>query len=165
MKCLTLLCSLAVFVSTLSAQVPSAQVTYKEKSGFLGMSGPISIGLRLSNETNQLPLTDENVNAGQYYYFLASPVGDWELDEDFIEDELPKIAVIQGEQKFAVEWKRDFAEGDSTLLLGFGKQIRIDQPIKIEFREGETANEAEMRIPLELWPKSGVMKGLESLAA
>src|SRR3972149_1824447 len=68
MKCLTLLCSLAVFVSTLSAQVPSAQVTYKEKSGFLGMSGPISIGLRFRNETNQIPSTAGNANAGQHYF-------------------------------------------------------------------------------------------------
>jgi len=164
MKCTSLLVCLAAFVSTLSAQVPSAQVKITEKSGFLGMSGPRFIELRFSNETNQLPLTDQNVNAGQYYYFLSVAVGDWVIDADFIEDDLQNLSLTQGEQKYAVEWKSEFKEGDSTLLLGFGKQIRIDQPIRILFQEGETPFEAEMRIPPDFWPGSSAMRNLESQA-
>jgi tetratricopeptide (TPR) repeat protein len=154
-----------VFVSTLSAQVPSAQVKIREKSGFLSMGGPQFVELRLSNDTNQFPLTDQNVNAGQYYYFLALPIGDWLFDSDFIEDDLPNISLVQGEQKFAAEWKGPFAEGDSTLLLGFGKQLRVDQPIRIVFQEDETLFEAELKIPQEFWPGSSGMRGLESQAA
>jgi len=139
MKFLSFLLSFVIFVSTLSAQVPSAQIKIREKSGFLGMGGPRFIELRMSNETNQLPLTDENVNAGGFYYFLSMPVGDWLFDSDFVEEELVKLSMIQGEQKFTVEWKNEFKEGDSTLLIGFAKRLRLDQPIRIEFQEGEVS--------------------------
>lgn len=165
MKFLSFLLSFVIFVSTLSAQVPSAQIKIREKSGFLGMGGPRFIELRMSNETNQLPLTDENVNAGGFYYFLSMPIGDWLFDSDFVEEELIKLSMIQGEQKFTVEWKNEFKEGDSTLLIGFAKRLRLDQPIRIEFQEGEAPFEAEMKIPAELWPGYSGLKNLESLAA
>jgi len=165
MKFLSLLLSIVICVSLVSGQIPSAQIKIKEKSGFLGMGGPRLIELRMSNETNQLPLTDENVNAGGFYYFLSVPVGDWLFDADFVEEELTKLSLIQGEQKYAVEWKNEFKEGDSTLLIGFAKRMRLDQSIRIEFKEEETPFEAELKIPLELWPGSSGMKTLELKAS
>jgi tetratricopeptide (TPR) repeat protein len=165
MKFLSLLLSFVMFVSTLSAQVPSAQIKIAQKSGFLGMGGPRFIELRMSNETNQLPLTDENVNAGGFYYFLSKPIGDWLFDSDFVEEELLKLSLMQGEQKFVVGWKAEFKEEDSTLLIGFTKQLRLDQPIRIEFLEADTPYVAEMRIPLGLWPGASGMREVESQAA
>ncbi len=156
---------LMILGASSSAQVPSAHVKIKEKSGFLGMSGPRFVEIRLSNETQSLPLNDINVNGGQFYFFLCVPVGDWQFDSDFIEDEVPKLWLLQGEQKFPVEWNKDFTEGDSAIVLGFNKQLRLEQAMKVQFQEGEVVHEAEFGVPVELWPGFGGMQALETRGA
>jgi len=147
-----LLLAVVLVVGTSPGQVPTVEIRIKEKSGFLGMGGPRSIRLQLSNEARQLPLTDSLVNAGDHYLFLCSPVGDWLFDNDFINEDLPRLSIAQGPQQFPVEWKSAFAEGDSSLLIGFSKQIRLDQTLRVEFNGDGTADTVDLQIPLRLWP-------------
>ncbi|MBI2619344.1 MAG: tetratricopeptide repeat protein [Ignavibacteriales bacterium] len=143
----------AVFISHfLSAQIPSVTIKIREKSGFLGMGGPRFIELRLGNQTIEYPLNDVNVNSGPSYFFLCKPAGNWLFDEDFIDDDLPNLTLVQGDLSFPVEWNGPFAEGDSSLQIGFSKQLRIHEPITVRFASGDTQDEAEMKIPQELWP-------------
>ena len=105
-----LLLAVILVVGSSPGQVPTVEIKIKEKSGFLGMGGPRSIRLQLSNEARQLPLTDSLVNDGEHYIFLCSPVGDWLFDNDFINEDLPKLSIAQGPQQFPVEWKSAFTE-------------------------------------------------------
>lgn len=141
-----------VLATTALSQVPAVQIKIKEKSGFLGMGGPRFIELRLSSEQNQLPLTSTNVNGGSYHYFLCRSVGNWILDEDFFEEDLPKLSVVQGGQTLPTVWKADSLFADSTLLIGFHKQLLVHQPFAFQFPVGDTVSAGEMKIPAELWP-------------
>ena len=75
------------------AQVPSVQLKVKDKSGLFGMGGPRIVQIELSNQLHQLPVTGDNVNSDQYYYFYVAPAEDWVLDADFAESELSKVSV------------------------------------------------------------------------
>ena len=80
-----------VSILPVTAQAPSAQLKVKEKSGLFGMSGERFAQVDLSNQSRTLPLTSENVNNGQYFYFILRSIGDWKLDPDFLNEELPKL--------------------------------------------------------------------------
>jgi len=88
MKLISLLFFFVFFVFAAPGQVPTAQIKIQEKSGFLGMGDPRFIEVQLSNEFMEMPLNDLNVNAGQFYFFVCSPIGDWLFDSDFPEEEL-----------------------------------------------------------------------------
>lgn len=153
-----------VLVSPAFSQVPSVQVKIKEKSGFLGMGGPKFIELRLSSEQNQLPLTSTNVNAGSYYYFLCRSVGTWILDEDFFEEDLPRLSIVQSGQTLPTVWKADSLFADSTLLIGFHKQLLMHQPFAFQFPSGDSVSVADMKVPAELWPGYTVFTDLSTRA-
>lgn len=161
---LSLVVALVLFISTAPGQIPTAQIKIREKSGFLGMGGPRFIEVRLSDESRQLPLTDTSVNGGSYYVFICSPVGDWQFDNDFVNDDLPKLALAQGDQKFPVEWKSTYAEGDSSMLIGFSKQIRLDQKLQLEFTMDGTVNQADLQIPAQFWSGYSAFSELSSRA-
>lgn len=138
--------------ATAFSQVPSVQIMIKAKSGFLGMGGPRLIELSLTNEQRQLPLTSTNVHAGSFYYFLCKPIGKWTLDDDFFEEDLPKLAIVQGTQRWPTVWKGDSLYADSSVLIGFRKQFAFHQPFTFQFPVGDTASVGEMTMPMELWP-------------
>ena len=99
---LLLISGLFFIVAFLNAQAPSVQLKIKSKSGFLGIGGPRTVKIELSNENREQPLTSENVDSGQYYYFLITPVEDWHLDQDFVKDELSKVNIYQDEKKISI---------------------------------------------------------------
>lgn len=135
-------------------QAPSVQLKIKEKSGFLGMGGARTVELQLSNQTRQKTLSSENVNAGSFIYFICKPIGDWKMDSDFIKDDLAKLIVFQNDQKTLISFKSDIiAEGEATsILLGFPKTVRLDQPFKFQIQAGDAQNQIDFKVPIELWP-------------
>jgi len=136
----------------LFSQAPSVQVKVREKSGFLGMGGPQFLEVRLSNKAMSEPLTDLNVNSDSHYVFLCRPAGDWELDEDFVDEELSKLRLAQGEHLFSFLWKSEFAPEDTSLLIGFSRQVMLHEPILVLFSSNGTADTALLAIPMDLWP-------------
>lgn len=162
MKLISALVFLVLVVSLAPGQVPTAQIKIKEKSGFLGMGDPLFMEVRLSNRSMETPLTDLNVNAGQFYYFVCLPVGDWTLDSDFLTDDLPNLSLMQGGRKYPVEWNKEFTQGDSALLVGFGKEIHLNDSIKVIFQDGERINEGELRVPQQFWPGYSGLRNLEA---
>ena len=150
---LCLLCGLLCMTALLNAQAPSVQLKIKAKSGFLGMGGPRTIKIELSNENRQQPLTSDNVNSGQYSYFLVTPVEDWKLDQDFVKDELSKVNIYQNEKKIPIEWKGELiSEGNNSVLLGFPKTFVINLLFLFQCPIDETMNQAEFKVPQEFWP-------------
>ncbi len=135
-------------------QVPSVQMKIKEKSGFLGLSGPRNLEILLSNQNRQLPLSSDNINAGQYFYFLCKPAGDWKIDADAVKDDISKLTVYQNEQKFQIAWKSDvLTEGTATsILIGFPKTIKLHQLFLIQAQVGDAMSQGEFKVPQEYWP-------------
>ena len=136
-----------------TAQNPSVQLKITEKSGFLGMGGPRVIKIELSNQSHQPPLTSTSVSSGPYFYFLVSPAGDWVLDTDFVTESLSKVIIYQNQQKIPIAWKSELiVEGNNSILLGFGKTVRLDQSFVFQCPIGETTSQIEMKLPQEYWP-------------
>ncbi len=146
----------------IAQQPPSVQLKIKEKSGFLGLGGPRILEIQLSSQNRQLPLTSENVNAGQYYYFFCKPAGDWKIDSDVLKDDISKLVIYQNEQKLQIAWKSDvLIEANGTaVLLGFPKTVKLHQLFLFQIPVGETTAQGEFKIPQELWPGYSVITDL-----
>ncbi len=151
---------LGIFSAHLLAQVPSVQLTVKEKSGFLGMGGPRVVTVQLSTQKRDTALTSENVNGGQYYYFLVRPSGDWSLDADIVRENLSALQIYQENQTFPIVWKGEILVGPpTTILLGFSKEIRLDKLFLLQLKVDEKTSQAEMTVPREYWPGYGYIIG------
>jgi tetratricopeptide (TPR) repeat protein len=150
---LTLVSGLLCIAAFLNAQAPSTQLKIKAKSGFLGMGGPRTVKIELSNETRQLPLTSDNVNSGRYFFFLVSPVEDWQLDQSFVKDELSNLNVYQNENKISSAWIEELISGgNNSVLFGFPKTFNLHLLFLFQCSIGETMNQAEFKVPEEYWP-------------
>ena len=150
---LTLVSGLLCIAAFLNAQAPSIQLKIKAKSGFLGMGGPRTVKIELSNETRQLPLTSDNVNGGRYFYFAVSPVEDWQLDQSFVKDELSNVNIYQNENKISVAWTGELISGgNNSVLLGFPKTFNLHLLFLFQRSIDETMNQAEFKVPEEFWP-------------
>jgi tetratricopeptide (TPR) repeat protein len=162
---LSLFFCILCFGTILTAQEPFIQLRIKEKSGFLGMGGPRTLKIELSNQNRQLPLTSENVNSGEYFYFLVTTVEDWQLDEDFAKEELIKINISQYDKKIAMAWKSDLIiGGKNAILLGFPKTYNVSLPFFFQYPIDDVANKVEFTIPQELWPGFASITELTKLA-
>ncbi len=137
-----------------SAQVPSVQIKVKQSSGFLGLGPARFIELQLSNQSGLQPLNSENVDGGQYYYFVVRPVGGWELQSDFVTGELPKLRLEQDGKEFSVKWNDDSIKEDSTtfILIGFQKDIRLHRAFMALFERDGKKDDAEFKVPMIYWP-------------
>jgi tetratricopeptide (TPR) repeat protein len=152
-RLISLLSGIFCSVSILTAQVPSAQLKIKENSGFLGMGGPRIVKVELSNQKILQPLNSDNVNSGDYFYFLISPAGDWQIKPDFVKEELSKIYILQNGNKIPLAWKGDLtAEGNGSILFGFTKTVKLNLPFSFQYPTDEAINQADLKVPLELWP-------------
>jgi tetratricopeptide (TPR) repeat protein len=150
---LSLISSILCIATILNAQAPSVQLKIKEKSGFLGMGGPRTLKIELSNQNRQQPLTSENVNSGEYFYFLVMPLEDWQLDEDFAKEELSKISIYQDGNKISLAWNSDLIKGENNaMLLGFSKTFKFNLPFSFQYPIDEVMNQAGYTVPQELWP-------------
>lgn len=135
------------------AQVPSVQLKVKDKSGLFGMGGPRIVQIELSNQLHQLPVTGDNVNSDQYYYFYVAPAEDWVLDADFAENELSKVSVYQNGQTIAAAWKSTLkTNGNGSIVLGFPKTLKLYQLFLFQVPIGDAKNQAEFKVPKEYWP-------------
>ena len=161
MRFAVLTCLLFSLLVVSEAQVPSALIKVKEKSGFLGMGGPRFVEVQLSNQNRELPLTSENINGGQYYYFLLRSVGGWQIDDDFLNEDLPKLSVLQMGKTYAFVSKGAVQKADTTsyLLLGFSKELRLYEQLTVQFFLGDAYNQAEFSIPKSYWPGFQLMSG------
>ena len=167
MRFAVLTCLLFSLLVVSEAQVPSALIKVKEKSGFLGMGGPRFIEVQLSNQNRELPLTSENINGGQYYYFLLRSVGGWQMDDDFLKEDLPKLSVLQTGKPHTFVSKGAVQNADTTsyLLLGFSKELKLYEPLTVQFFLGDAYNQAEFSIPKSYWPGFQLMSGFLDEAA
>ncbi len=154
MKNFLLAVSLTSVFTVVQAQPLSVEILVKQKSGFLGLGRPRSMTVELSNQGRQEPLTSTNINAGPFYYFLCRPVGEWQFDFDFLKEDLPKLSLLQKEQKLSAAWKSDFVE-DSTyaaILVGFPKELKLYEPILVQFQAGDSLCQAEIKVAEQYWP-------------
>jgi tetratricopeptide (TPR) repeat protein len=145
----TLLCLL---MSVADAQRPGVTIKIKEKSGFLGLGPPLYAVVSLDNEPGEYPLTSVNVNAGTQYFFLVKSEGNWIPDKDFVKEQLPNLSILQGERTYPVAWTGEPTPEDSTLLIGFPKDLRLNEPFMVQFRIGERLEQETFTVPTELWP-------------
>jgi tetratricopeptide (TPR) repeat protein len=144
-----------LFVTSLVfGQATYVQLKVKEKSGLFGISPERFALVALSNQNRSLPLTSDNVNSGPYLHFLFRPAGDWTIDQDFVNEQLPKLTISQADQKYPVTWKGDILSdsGGTSILLGFSKELKLNQKFLVQFQLGEASSQGEMTVPQEFWP-------------
>ena len=139
--------------AALSAQILSVQLKVREARLF-GITGQRFAKLEFSNQTRIMPLTSENVNGGKYFYFLLRPVGTWEIDPDFIQEEMPKLTLQQNDKIFQIGAKEDIARDSagSLIMLGFPKDLKLHQAFFAQFRLADSTVRAQFEIPQEYWP-------------
>jgi len=152
-------------VHVAGGQVPSVEFKVREKSGFLGIGPPRFMSLSLSNVDRQLPLTSQNVNAYAYYYFLLKPVGGWLPDPDFVKNNVPKLSLYQNQKEYPILTKGEMLLADSSILLGFSKELKINEQFLVQFRIDQLVNQIEFKAPLELWPGYATFDRLTKKAA
>jgi tetratricopeptide (TPR) repeat protein len=159
--CLALLAQI-VLVSAGLSQNPSVQLQVKKSSGFLGLGGARFVELRLSNETRQEPLSSVNVNAGQLYFFVCTPLGDWQLDAGFVKDNLSKLTIEQSALRESISYTSDVrVDGDTTsVLIGFSKSLRIQEPFLFRIQSGDAQNQVQFTVPKEYWPGYEIIENL-----
>ncbi|MFZ1978997.1 MAG: tetratricopeptide repeat protein, partial [Bacteroidota bacterium] len=101
----------------------------------------------------QFPVTSDNVNGDQYYYFYVTPAGDWVLDADFVESELTKLSVYQNGQTINAAWKSTLkTNGNGSLVIGFPKTLKLYQLFLFQIPIGDAKNQIEYKVPKEYWP-------------
>jgi tetratricopeptide (TPR) repeat protein len=158
---LSLLAGILCIATILNAQVPSVQLKIKQKSGFLGMGGPRTLKIELSNLNRQKQLTSDSVNSGDYFYFLVAPFEEWKLDDDFIKEEISKISILQTGNRVSIIWKSDLVKGgNNTVLLGFPKTFKINLPFSFQYQVKDVINQVEYIVPQDLWPGYTTIIGL-----
>ena len=147
---LSLLSGIFFITTILNAQTPSCQLKIREK-GFL--RGERIIQIELSNQNRQKPLTSENVNDGQYYYFLIAPAADWELNADFVKEQLIKVNIYQNEKKEPIAWTGEIISGaTNSILIGFPKTVKLNQLFLFQCPIDDAMSQVEFKVPQEFWP-------------
>lgn len=153
---LVLALSLLFIHSSSIAQQNPLEVRLKiaETSGLFGMSGPKFLRIALSTSNGEKVLTNENVNSGNYYYFLLHNEGRWQIDADFLKDDLPKLTINQEGLKLHAEFAGDvIAEGESTIvLIGFPKTLALHKPFSVEYPLADGIAKGGINVPQEYWP-------------
>jgi tetratricopeptide (TPR) repeat protein len=148
--------SLLLSSSYTAAQQNPLEVKLKiaDRSGLFGMSGPKIMRITLSTKSKEKALTCENVNSGNYYYFLLQNDGKWQIDADFLNDNLPKLTLSQLDVKLHSEFTGDIiTDAESTIvLIGFRKTLALHKPFSFEYPSGDAISKVEMNIPQEYWP-------------
>jgi tetratricopeptide (TPR) repeat protein len=141
------------------SQPSSVILKVKESSGFLGLGGARFIEIRLSSETRHQPLNSINVNEGRFYYFECLPAGNWELDADFVRDNLSRLTIEQNNLRETISHTGDLQiDGDTTSIrIGFSKSLKIQEPFLFRIQLGDVQNQVQYTVPREYWP------GYESL--
>jgi hypothetical protein len=89
-----------------------------------------------------------------FYTFLIRPAGDWTLDADFVQEELPKLVLLQNNQTILIGWKTDILT-DSTgtsLLVGYPKDLKLNQSFTIQFGLDGASSKVPLLVPQEYWP-------------
>jgi len=144
--------ALSLCSSLLSAQVPSVQLKIREPKLF-GLSAERFAKIELSNQTRSLPLTSDNVHAGPYIYFIFRPAGDWKIDADYVNDELPKLTLNQNEQKLPIVWKGEVVSdsGGTSVLVGFSNDLKLHEPFLARFALSGETSQADFTVPPEFW--------------
>lgn len=159
---LLLLSGLLYIASILNAQTPSVQLKIREK-GFL--RGERIVQIELSNQNRQAPLTSENVNGGQYYYFLITPAGDWQLDADFVKEYLSKVNIYQNEKKEGIAWNGELISGgNNSILLGFPKTIKLNQLFLLQCPIDDAISQVEFKVSQDFWPGFTIVNDLAKQA-
>jgi tetratricopeptide (TPR) repeat protein len=117
------------------------------------MGGPRIVKIELSNQNRQQPLNSDNVNNGEYFYFIITPTEDWQLDEDFVKESLSKVSIYQNGNVIPIAWKSDLITGEnSSILFGFPKTFKFNLLFLFQCPMDEVMNQAEFTVPQELWP-------------
>jgi len=139
--------------SLLSAQVPSVQLKVRASKLF-GLRAERFARIELSNESRSLPLTSENVNSGPYIYLIVRPVGDWNIDADYVNDELPKFTLNQNGQELTIAWKGEIVSdsGGTSVLIGFSKDLKLHEPFLVRFALNGETSQADFTVPPQFWP-------------
>jgi tetratricopeptide (TPR) repeat protein len=142
-----------VCAAQLTAQAVSVQLKVRESKLF-GLKGERFARFELSNEKHALPLSSDNVNGGQYYFFRFLPVGDWVIDADFVLEELPKLVLIQNVQNFQIKRTGDILtdSAGSSIVVGYSRDLRIDMPFTVQFGLDGSASKSDLSVPQEYWP-------------
>lgn len=165
MRVLYVIVFFLIIATVVRAQVPTVELRIKESSGFLGMGGPRTLKIELSNQNRQQPLTCENVNGGEYYYFLVSALEDWQIDEDFAKEELSRVMILQYDKKIPIAWKSDLiVGGKNAVLIGFPKTFGFHIPFSFQYPLDDKANKVECIVPQEFWPGYTVITELAKQA-
>jgi tetratricopeptide (TPR) repeat protein len=139
--------------ATYFAQPLSVQFKVRE-SRLFGLSSERFAKLELSNQNRVTPLTSENVNGGQFYYFLFRPAGDWAIDASFVQEDLPKLTLHQDKLALQIGWKGDPVtdSAGALILVGFPKELKLQLPFTAQFRLGDSTSQGAFSIPQEYWP-------------
>ncbi len=118
------------------------------------MGKPRWITLSLSTSTKDRDLNSENVNSGPLYYFIIQNDGDWKLDEDFKNENLPRLKIMQDSSATSVQYSDAIMteSENSSLLVGFPKTFAIYRPFFFTIPVGDTVSKIEMTVPMSLWP-------------
>ncbi len=157
MKQIVFIISLFTAFSTQSlSQAPQVALKISEKS-----NGRY-LWIALSTKGKDQTLTSENVNAGEYVYFLCRNGNNWTLDEDFVKEDLPRLMITQNEKTFPIEFKGILIEQKDLglILIGFNKALQLQVPFTFRFPGRDSVYTAEMNIPEEYWPVYGKVHSL-----
>jgi len=139
--------------TVLCAQTLSVQLKVRE-SRLFGLSSERFARLEFSNQNRTNPLTSENVNSGPFYFFIIRPVSDWVIDASFVQEELPKLTLVQDKLSLQIASKGDVVTDSvgTLVLLGFPKELKLQQPFLAQFRLSDSTSKAAFAIPQEYWP-------------
>jgi tetratricopeptide (TPR) repeat protein len=155
-KPLRILCICVLFCAGFGfspAQNISVQLKVRESKLF-GLKGERFAKFELASRSRTLPLAGDSVNAGPFYTFVVRPDGDWTMDADFVQEELPKLVLLQNNQTILIGWKTDIVtdSAGTSILVGYPKDLKLHQPFTVQFGLGGASSKGTLSIPQEYWP-------------
>jgi len=141
------------------AQVPSVQLKVKDNRAFLAWWAA-DCSDWTSNQLHQLPVTGDNVNSDQYYYFYVAPAEDWVLDRTLRKTNCQGKRLSERTNDCRSMEKRAENKRKRSSCSVFPKRWSSINCFSSRFRSAMQKNQAEFKVPKEYWP--GFLRSLKT---
>ncbi|MBL7190258.1 hypothetical protein ISS30_01040 [bacterium] len=107
-----------------------------------------------SDAEGNLEPTNQSANSGEYYHFLLIPAGDWNMDQKFLQKNLPNLTFQQDGNFYTAARHTPMYDGNKIgkLLISVEKVLDVTKGFSINYDEGDIHARIDFKIPEKLWP-------------
>ena len=97
--------------------------------------------------------SDEAFHASDFFYFLLTSAGDWELNQNFIDEILPEITFAQANELYKIADYSAVYDGKdiSEILAAVPKAIDVSRPFTVSIETKNVIHSVQFDLPESMW--------------